>query len=264
MKWSVFPLSLCLIFLSCSEGSPDRSSSASAPKSDHQEQKAPVHQQALIVITEGWEDLQATLYAVEWNGGSWQTKSSHAVVVGSNGLGWGLGVKDFTEKSGPVKHEGDKKSPAGVFTLGKAFGVFSPENLPKLGLPYELVEWETLCIEDTSSHYYNSIVREDLPGKDWEQNDRMTRKDDLYSLGAFVNHNTNPAKPGSGSCIFLHLWRDQDHGTLGCTAMPKSMLLAHLQWLDLTKNPVLVQVPRGEYASLATEFGLPTRLSATD
>lgn len=239
----------------CSES--PASSATSSPAEEEVKVTSPDFQQALIVLTDGWDDLQATMYAAEWDNGDWRIVRQHACVVGNNGLGWGRGIMDFTDREGPIKHEGDKKSPAGIFTLGTAFGIEKEESLPPLGLPYQLVEYELQCIEDTSSGYYNQLMREDDPRKDWEQNDRMTRKDHLYNLGAFVNHNIDPARPGDGSCIFLHLWRDASRGTLGCTAMEHEQLLNHLQWLNLDKSPVLVQMPKAEYVRISDNFGLP-------
>ncbi len=217
----------------------------------------PKHQQALIVLTEGWDSLQSTVYAVEWQDGAWRMVRRHAAVVGQRGLGWGSGVVDFTNREGPVKEEGDKKSPAGVFRIGTAFGRFPKDSLPPLKLSYQQIVYELQCIEDPSSDFYNRLMMETDPEKDWEQNDRMLREDDLYDLGAFVNHNTNPATPGGGSCIFLHLWRHADEGTLGCTAMDGNILLEHLKWLNPDKDPVLVQIPAGQYAALAETFQLP-------
>lgn len=233
---------LSLLFFSCSD------SSESTP---------PPYQQALIVLTQNWDSLQAVMTAVEWTEEGWKTVGTHLAVVGNNGLGWGLGVKDFTDRKGPVKEEGDKKSPAGVFTIGTAFGKAHAEALPSLHLPYQQIIYELQCIEDRDSEYYNQLVMENDPAKDWVQNDRMLREDDLYDLGAFVNHNMDPAIPGSGSCIFLHLWRNPGSGTLGCTAMDRQELLQHLTWLDPRKSPVLVQVPESAYPDLAKEFGLP-------
>lgn len=247
-------LLLCslMIFSGCAD-----SSTASTEPSATVEQTEPDFQQALVVLTDGWDSLKATMYAAEWRDSAWVILRQHQCVVGNNGLGWGSGIMDFTHRNGPVKREGDKKSPAGIFTIGTAFGIYAESSLPTLGLPYRVVEYELQCIEDTSSRYYNQLVREDDPDKDWVQDDRMTRKDHLYNLGAFVNHNTDPARAGAGSCIFLHLWRDEQQGTLGCTAMAQERLLEHFQWLDLDKSPVLVQLPKSEYASFSKEFGLP-------
>lgn len=252
-------LLLCCFFTlnSCTDSSSTSTESVALPATI-EVSGTPDFQQALIVLTEGWDNLKATMYAAEWQDTAWVILRQHACVVGNNGLGWGSGVQDFTNRPGPIKHEGDKKSPAGIFTLGTAFGIFDKASLPDVGIPYQVVEYELQCIEDTSSGFYNQLMREDDPRKDWVQNDRMTRKDDLYNLGAFVNHNTNPARPGEGSCIFLHLWRDESHGTLGCTAMEQDRLLEHLQWLNLDKAPVLVQVPTSEYALISSEFDLPT------
>ncbi len=253
-----FPLLLCGLFAlnSCADSSSASTESDAIPITV-EGASTPDFQQALIVLTDSWDSLRATMYAAEWQDTAWVILRQHACVVGNNGLGWGSGILDFTDRPGPVKHEGDKKSPAGIFTLGTAFGILDEASLPELGLPYEVVEYELQCIEDTSSGFYNQLIREDDPRKDWVQNDRMTRKDHLYNLGAFVNHNINPAQPGDGSCIFLHLWRDDSHGTLGCTAMEQDRLLEHLQWLNLNKSPVLVQVPSSEYARISSEFDLP-------
>lgn len=224
---------------------------------DSTESTPPAHSQALIVLTQDWDSLAAVMTAVEWTEEGWKTVGTHLAVVGNNGLGWGIGVKDFTEREGPVKQEGDKKSPAGVFTIGTSFGKAAAETLPVIKLPYQQIVYELQCIEDGESHFYNQLVMENDPAKDWEQNDRMLREDDLYDLGAFVNHNTDPAEPGSGSCIFLHLWRNPNSGTLGCTAMERKELIKHLTWLNPEKSPILVQVPESAYPDLAEEFGLP-------
>lgn len=251
-------LLLCSLFAlnSCADSSSTSAESDTIPET-REESNTPEFEQALIVLTDSWDNLEATLYAAEWQDSAWVILRQHPCVVGKNGLGWGSGILDFTDRQGPIKHEGDKKSPAGLFTIGTAFGIFDEASLPELGLPYQVVEYELQCIEDTSSIFYNQLIREDDPRKDWVQNDRMTRKDNLYNLGAFVNHNTNPARPGDGSCIFLHLWRDESQGTLGCTAMEEDHLLEHLQWLNLDKQPILVQVPRSEYSSISREFRLP-------
>ncbi len=220
------------------------------------------YRQAVVVLSEGWDSLQATLYVLEKADSSWKVLQQHPAVVGQKGLGWGIGLSDFRQHPGPTKKEGDKKSPAGVFSFGEAFGYSPPASLPPLKWTYQQIIWETQCIEDVESAHYNQIVLETDPEKDWEQADRMARKDDLYELGMFVNHNVDPAEPGSGSCIFLHLWRSEKEGTLGCTAMARDQMVELLQWMDPAKQPVLVQVPREAYSLISGEWGLPADLAA--
>ena len=88
----------------------------------------------------------------------------------------------------------------------------------------------------------------------------MLRKDDLYEWGVFVAHNSPEAESGKGSCIFLHVWRKNDSGTAGCTAMDKSRMRELIAWLKPDKQPLLVQMPENiaEWAQVKTEFNLPT------
>jgi L,D-peptidoglycan transpeptidase YkuD (ErfK/YbiS/YcfS/YnhG family) len=82
----------------------------------------------------------------------------------------------------------------------------------------------------------------------------MRRTDGQYQLGLVVQH--NPANvPGSGSCIFLHVWRGLGSGTAGCTAMPIEVLNGLLAWM---RRAVLVQLPIGVYREVQGGWGLPT------
>lgn len=220
----------------------------------------PPHQQALVVLTDGWDSLRAVVTAIEWTDNGWSIRQSHPAVVGQRGLGWGIGVTDFTSREGPVKVEGDQKSPAGIFRIGPAFGKYPADSLADLLITYQQIDPQLQCIEDQNSAKYNQLVMDNDPKKDWEQDDYMLREDDLYDLGAFVNHNSNPAIAGAGSCIFLHLWRAPSMGTLGCTAMNKLDLLSHLIWLDPEKDPILVQMPRSIYPTIAAQYALPPEI----
>jgi L,D-peptidoglycan transpeptidase YkuD (ErfK/YbiS/YcfS/YnhG family) len=70
----------------------------------------------------------------------------------------------------------------------------------------------------------------------------MKRGDDLYEYGVWVLYNSNPVSAGNGSCIFIHVWRNEHSGTAGCTAMSKDNILKLIHWLDKKKSPVLLQV----------------------
>lgn len=61
---------------------------------------------------------------------------------------------------------------------------------------------------------------------------------------------------GAGSCIFLHVWKP-GQPTAGCTAMAQPDLEALLLWLDPARQPLLVQLTTGNYATLRREWGLP-------
>ncbi|MEL6191056.1 MAG: hypothetical protein AAFR66_03365 [Bacteroidota bacterium] len=215
-------------------------------------------QQILVVTTDGWNTLSAELSMFEGSPGKWkQVKESIPVVVGGAGLAWGRGEEQarFHELEGPQKIEGDKRSPAGVFDLPFAFGYAEGEDFTKL--EYVHVSNYIQCIEDISSAYYNRVVPDTVADMDWDSSDRMLRKDDLYEWGLMVAHNYPESEAGSGSCIFLHVWRDADHGTLGCTAMDKAFLRELIGWLDPAKKPQLIQMPNTYYTQFYKAEGWP-------
>lgn len=249
-------LSCALLLLTVACESPSRSGAGADAAASPVAASPPRHQQVITVITPHWDSLQAELTAWQWTDGQWQVRQRHAAVVGQRGLGWGVGLEDYRDRPGPVKVEGDKKSPAGLFSLGTAFGYDAPADLPDLRLPYVDMTYETMCIEDTGSAFYNQIVQEDKVAADWNSRDRMQREDDLYKFGIFVNHNADPAEAGAGSCIFLHLWGDDHGGTLGCTAMSEGDIVSLLNWLDPDQAPVLLQVPAAEMAAFAESLSL--------
>jgi L,D-peptidoglycan transpeptidase YkuD (ErfK/YbiS/YcfS/YnhG family) len=85
----------------------------------------------------------------------------------------------------------------------------------------------------------------------------MKRKDDLYKWLLVVGYNKKDPHPGSGSCIFIHIWRAPGKGTAGCTAMAEKDLVEILQWLKLEENPALVQLPLPVYKQYWKEWQLP-------
>ena len=66
----------------------------------------------------------------------------------------------------PAKHEGDGRSPAGVFPIGAAFG-FEEEKPEWLRLPYLPLNDATECVDDAGSSYYNAVVDRVKP--DWNR-----------------------------------------------------------------------------------------------
>ncbi len=80
-------------------------------------------------------------------------------------------------------------------------------------------------------------------------NGRWSSAEDLFAIGnrykyfVVVEYNTVNPLPGAGSAIFLHIWKDQNSPTSGCTAFSEKDLLKILCWLDPAQNPVLAQFP---------------------
>jgi D-alanyl-D-alanine dipeptidase len=201
---------------------------------------------------ERWERIEAT--------NSWRAVGEAIpIVVGKSGMAWGSGMAlpdSIRQPGDPVKHEGDGRSPAGVFSLGTAFG-YASSPLEGTMLPYLTLTETTECVDDVQSNSYNRLVDRSAVTPDWKSSEHMRDVGEAYRLGIVVNHNgiANPATAsqpvrGGGSCIFLHIWKDAAHGTAGCTAMSASNVEGLLRWLDPKRHPMLVQVPTQAYARL--------------
>jgi D-alanyl-D-alanine dipeptidase len=151
-----------------------------------------------------------------------------------------------------VKREGDGRSPAGVFRLGPAFGSAPPGGI----WPFRLLDARTECVDDTASAQYGKTVENDAVAIDWKSSEKMA-SEPLYRLGAFVEHNTGPTEAGAGSCIFLHVWREEGRGTAGCTAFEEARLREVLVALEPDATPLLVQLPTRIYEQHRDAQGWP-------
>ncbi len=154
------------------------------------------------------------------------------------------------------KNEGDGNSPAGRFPLTSSFGSGSKPNA--VTMPYTKLDEFTECVDDTNSRFYNRIVNRMQVGNfDWKSSEKMLAVGEEYGLGLFVGYNSFPVVKGSGSCIFLHVWKDAETGTSGCTAMERRNLERIVAWIDPAKNPYLVQLPKDVYDNYRKPWNLP-------
>jgi D-alanyl-D-alanine dipeptidase len=155
-----------------------------------------------------------------------------------------------------MKTEGDGNAPAGIFALTEAFGVNAKPAA--LNLPFTRLGEYTECVDDVKSGHYNKIVdRMKVGNFDWKSSEKMLAVGAEYELGIFVGHNLFPINRGGGSCIFLHVWKDAETGTAGCTAMEKTRLEAIFGWVNAVRNPVLIQLPDDSYKQFQKEWNLP-------
>ena len=213
--------------------------------------------QLIVVTTSNWGAVEGRLQRFEriTVHESWRPFGEPIpIVVGKNGMGWGIGLVAADDPnvrlaSDPVKKEGDGKSPAGIFDLGSAFG-YSAQPLPRLKFPYLTLTESIECVDDVNSKHYNRIVDRSVVAPDWNSSEHMRDTGESYRWGIVVNHNRmnaesnqDPPQPGAGSCIFLHIWHDHYRGTAGCTAMPQTDLETLLLWLSPGRKPLLVQLP---------------------
>jgi L,D-peptidoglycan transpeptidase YkuD (ErfK/YbiS/YcfS/YnhG family) len=226
--------------------------------------------QMIVVTTPNWNTVEGRLQRYEraTTQEKWRPVGEPiSIVVGKNGLGWGIGVMatdHATDRlaADPVKREGDGKSPAGLFLLGTAFG-YDSAPLRGLKMPYLNLTSSIECVDDPGSKYYNRIVDRAIATPDWNSSEHMRNAGESYRWGIVVDHNRtvtgdmNPPEPGGGSCVFLHIWHSRDQGTAGCTAMPPTDLETLLTWLDPARKPLLVQLPEPTYERLINRWTLP-------
>ena len=216
--------------------------------------------QLVVVITDDWSAVSGEMRCFERRRSTdgWaEVLPTAEVVLGRNGLAWGLGLHSTRERPGPAKQEGDGRAPAGAFRLVEAFGFATVAEARISGLPYRHLTDTLEGVDDPRSRHYNRLVdAESLSRRDWQSSERMRHVGERYRWGVVVAHNWNQV-PGRGSCIFLHIWEGPKEGTAGCTAMPSAQMLKVIRWLERKKNPVLVQLPRSEYERLRAGWRLP-------
>ncbi len=216
------------------------------------------HQLVTAVVAD-WDSPTAELrrWQREQAGAPWRPAGRPWTAVIGQGAAWGQGLHGdgAPGRPGPRKREGDRRSPAGLFTIGPAFGYAAA---PPTGtrVAYTAVDASWQCVDDPASAHYNRVLDQRTVTPDWSSAEAMRRRDALYTWVVAIRHN-QAATPGGGSCIFLHVWRDAGHPTVGCTAMAEADLVRLLAALDPAAHPVLALLPAAEYAALAPAWGLP-------
>jgi L,D-peptidoglycan transpeptidase YkuD (ErfK/YbiS/YcfS/YnhG family) len=203
-------------------------------------------QQIILVVADDMNSSHAKLQCFE---GTDQIFKTIAVNLGKNGLGWGIGIDNFTDKANQniLKREGDKKAPAGVFKLSSIFGYSQKSDF---SMPYLYASKDLICVDDVNSNFYNQIIIADHKEKSFEY---MRRKDGQYKIGIVVDHN-NKAEKGRGSCIFMHIEHSSYAPTVGCTSMKETDLYKIVKWLDKKKDPILIQIPKSISKEVLTRY----------
>ena len=130
-----------------------------------------------------------------------------------------------------------RRSPAGLWALGSAFGV--AEQPADLKVPWRDVTPQSDWVCDANSIYFNTWQERDDPNltETWNRNDveHLEDYDVTYRYSVVIEYNTPPyVIPDRGCAIFLHC---SDHPTSGCIGLLEEDMLATLKWLDHSKNP---------------------------
>ncbi|KPH98014.1 hypothetical protein OK074_0772 [Actinobacteria bacterium OK074] len=118
-------------------------------------------------------------------------------------------------------HEGDKRSPVGVFTLSDAGGVLKN---PGAKLPY------TQSAAFQAPHYWAK--------SHWHDFDYVIAIDYNRVKGTSPNDPTRPEGQSKGGSIWIHM--DHGSGTSACVSLSKSGMQYLLRTLDPAQHPVVV------------------------
>ncbi|MPZ20191.1 MAG: hypothetical protein GEV06_20080 [Luteitalea sp.] len=215
--------------------------------------------QLVLVTTADWDADHGVMRTFVRTKRGWQAAAAAVpVTIGRSGSAWGAGL--HPDRPGPVKREGDGRSPAGVFRIGEAFGY---ADSARTALPYAPMHASHYCMDVTASPLYNRIVDAREVGEaaiagstEPMRRDLHVDGDQLYKHGFVIEHNAD-ARAGAGSCIFAHLWRTAGAPTVGCTAMAEPAMLDLLAWLRPEEHPIFVLLPEREYTRLQAEWQLP-------
>lgn len=172
------------------------------------------------------------IIVVKGNGGSSATVSLHKKVNGVwnqiLSTGGNVGLNGITNN----KREGDRKTPAGVYSLGIAFGM---GGNPGTSLSYRQINNNDYWVDDSNSSHYNQWVNTSNTPKDWNSAEHLASYQSQYAYGIVVNYNTS-CTPGLGSAIFLHC--STGSGTYGCISVPRSVLVSIMQ--NINSNCLIV------------------------
>jgi L,D-peptidoglycan transpeptidase YkuD (ErfK/YbiS/YcfS/YnhG family) len=174
---------------------------------------------------------------------AWKAVSApEPALLGRAGIGWSHFFRGLRRGNEPIKVEGDKRAPAGVYRIGRTFGIV-PSSRPG----HVPVTSDTICVHDPASPAYNTIAsRAKLGPKVKAEN--MSRALPMYRRGLLVDYPTN-AKARAGSCIFIHVWKSPTVGTAGCVSLPETRVEALQDFSG--PGAVLAILPRAALDRLA-------------
>lgn len=157
----------------------------------------------------------------------------------SSSCGWRSAMPDVAGRVGiggvtEEKTEGDKKTPAGLYGLGMAFGT-EPE--PETKLSYRQIDGDSYWVDDGASPAYNTWVE---GAGDWRSAEHLADHQSAYALAVVIEYNTDPVVPYAGSAIFLHCGSTP---TAGCVSIAHEDMARILKWLDPSANPMILICP---------------------
>jgi L,D-peptidoglycan transpeptidase YkuD (ErfK/YbiS/YcfS/YnhG family) len=124
------------------------------------------------------------------------------------------------------KKEGDGATPVGMMQIVDMY--YRPDRLQPPNGWAKPIRPGDLWSDDPERADYNLPVRFPYDGS----HEVMRRGDPLYDLVCVMDWNYPDAKPGKGSCIFMHQWRRAGYPTAGCLALRRDHLFSIATQID--------------------------------
>ncbi len=219
--------------------------------------------QILLVTTPDWNNPKGSMQRYELQAGSFAPVGAPLPVwIGGKGMAWRSDEGAPPPPApGPVKREGDGRSPAGVLTFGGMWG-YAPKAPEGVRLPYTMATKCDRCVDDPDDKDYAKLVHLTTPDapRTWRSAEYLRMDTDHYRYMVVLHYNDLKPRKGAGSCIFFHVSPPPGNGTSGCTALATEELLTVLRWLDPAQHPVLVQVPEPILDSACAAWNLPPEI----
>ncbi len=204
--------------------------------------------QIVLIQSQSWHSSKAKCIKYEKVKNRWiRVGDIKDVFIGKRGLAWGVGLHKIPKNAKYIKKEGDQKTPAGIFRLSILYSY----NKLKLNFPNLVSKKNYYCIDDSNSKYYNMVIDSKKLVKDYNSFERMKFPKNYYKYALAIDHNYFNSKNSikqRGSCIFFHIF---PQATVGCTAFrDENDMLNLIKWLDVKKNPLIIQAPKSEIKKL--------------
>lgn len=201
-------------------------------------------EQIIVVTSTDFRSARARLGAYEKSSdGRWVTVVSDVpAFVGARGI-----------VPGTSRRQSTNTTPAGTYAITSAFG---RRANPGTTLPYVQVDGNDAWtynprVPGTYNLFQTAPVNWDSYGRYVERLWKMGRQYDYVAVldynappgpittdGRGVRRSGTPANTGAGGGIFLHVSKGEP--TAGCISINESTMRRVMDWLDHSKNPVIV------------------------
>ena len=176
----------------------------------------------VLVTAEGMNEKAASLQLFERTAPAdpWRAvAAAEPAVIGRTGMAWSAFFRRLARPGEPIKVEGDKRAPAGIYPIGRSFGTLASSRANHIH-----VTSDTVCVDDPSSPADTTIASRARIGPQVHV-ENMGQLLPMYRRGIVVDYPTD-ARARAGSCIFVHVWRTPTTGTAGCVALPEARVEA--------------------------------------